>query len=102
MHFNDLIKIKHLETFRSICTSDSDPPGDILNACFSDAAHGICTCALGTATEDGGVDGQTGGRGLGGGAGRPTCCRHHSPLPTNTGTRPAWRSRGHPGPSSPI
>lgn len=34
MHFNVLIKIKCLETLRSICPSDSDPPGDILNVCF--------------------------------------------------------------------
>lgn len=36
MHFNVLIKTTHLEAFRSVCSSDSNPPGDMLQACFAE------------------------------------------------------------------
>lgn len=69
MHFNVLIKTTHLETFRSVCSSDSDPPGDMLQACFAelpadlhlgpgDGCRGLC------------MDGEMGGCRLGSGAGR--------------------------------
>lgn len=34
MHFNVLIKTKHLETFPSITSPDSVRLGDLLNTCF--------------------------------------------------------------------
>lgn len=101
MHFNVLIKIKCPETLRPTCPLPPARLGTLQLLVFRCWPH-VHTWALGTAAEGRGVDAETGGRRLGGGAVGPTLLQapQHPPL-TNAGIRPARRDGGHPGPSRP-
>lgn len=102
MHFNVLIKTTHLETFRSVCSSDSDPPGDMLQACFAELPAAPAPGPWGWLPRI--VRGRGDGRMPSGQwrrQVRPTA-GPTAPFPTKAVTEPAWRGRGHPGTSGPT